>query len=556
MNVIRTLTRTCAAASARRAANVTFPAYTTIFARRLAVPPKRSDADPAAAPSNRATFSRPRMPSSVVSRRSAEVPPAASAPPPPSSSLAAELRSSSVADLKRQAAARGINTSGFFEKEDYVRALLQPPPSPRSPPASSFAPAAVAPVSTMEPQRPFANMPVDNPDTQIQVNENPSSEVVNRGLSTLLGQPYIMIKRRLEMFNIMIGFEQNNQYTIYGATGEVVGYIVEDNQGIKGTLWRNVAHTHRPFTARIMDPQGNIILKVSRGFFFFTSSLSVTHHDGDFIGEIEQEFTVLRRKYSLFARPSSGADKQQFGLVNAPTLSLNFNVEDDDYNVIAAIDRDFSSFGDAIASMFIDKSSYVVHFTTRDNELYNGRLSYMNTPEGAAGFFSTDKTPEERLREGPKALSGSQQGTAASSNSSLTASSSRSQLATGSAPGHTGAPMTLRQKAVVLGAAISIDFDYFSRHSSSSNTGVLGGMGGLFGGFGGDGGDGGGYSDGGHSEPPDSSSASNQPGDSESSGYRGGSDPSPSHGKFGEELDTDNSEIMNDKWDNPFSDGD
>lgn len=39
-------------------------------------------------------------------------------------------------------------------------------------------------------------MPVDNPDTQIQVNENPSSEVVARGLASLLGQPYIMIKVR------------------------------------------------------------------------------------------------------------------------------------------------------------------------------------------------------------------------------------------------------------------------------------------------------------------------------------------------------------------------
>lgn len=78
-------------------------------------------------------------------------------------------------------------------------------------------------------------------------------------------------------------------YTIYGATGEVVGYIVEDSQGlhfvlstliiipfaprrhvdssaatgIKGTLWRNVAHTHRPFTARIMDPQARDSLSLS-----------------------------------------------------------------------------------------------------------------------------------------------------------------------------------------------------------------------------------------------------------------------------------------------------
>jgi hypothetical protein len=37
-------------------------------------------------------------------------------------------------------------------------------------------------------------MPVDDPDTQIQVNENPSLEAVTRGLNTLMAQPYIMIK--------------------------------------------------------------------------------------------------------------------------------------------------------------------------------------------------------------------------------------------------------------------------------------------------------------------------------------------------------------------------
>jgi hypothetical protein len=37
-------------------------------------------------------------------------------------------------------------------------------------------------------------MPVDDPDSQIQVNENPSPEAVARGLNALMAQPYIMIK--------------------------------------------------------------------------------------------------------------------------------------------------------------------------------------------------------------------------------------------------------------------------------------------------------------------------------------------------------------------------
>jgi hypothetical protein len=134
---------------------------------------------------------------------------------------------------------RGISTSGFFDKDDFVRALQAAPrAAPPAPPSqtSHLTPVAASNLSTAEPPRPFANMPVDNPDSQIQVNENPSPDVVARGLNTLMAQPYIMIKvvtirgcfpvfpviishhlfsfpqRRMEMLNFMIGFEQNNQY--------------------------------------------------------------------------------------------------------------------------------------------------------------------------------------------------------------------------------------------------------------------------------------------------------------------------------------------------------
>jgi hypothetical protein len=42
--------------------------------------------------------------------------------------------------------------------------------------------------------------------------------------------------------------------------------------------------------------------------------------------------------------------------------------------VVAAVDRDFSSFGEVISSMFIDKNSYVVHFSTLNNHLFRDRL--------------------------------------------------------------------------------------------------------------------------------------------------------------------------------------
>ena len=93
---------------------------------------------------------------------------------------------------------RGISTAGFFDKDDFVRALIgsspAAPSAPHHAPAASVTPAAASSLSTADPPRPFANMPVDDPDSQIQVNENPSLEAVTRGLNTLMAQPYIMIK--------------------------------------------------------------------------------------------------------------------------------------------------------------------------------------------------------------------------------------------------------------------------------------------------------------------------------------------------------------------------
>jgi hypothetical protein len=75
-----------------------------------------------------------------------------------------------------------------------VRVLSAPAPPPRPITVTTTPVAPAAAVSSAEPPRPFANMPVDNPDAQIQVNDSPSAEAVAKGLGTLMQQPYIMIK--------------------------------------------------------------------------------------------------------------------------------------------------------------------------------------------------------------------------------------------------------------------------------------------------------------------------------------------------------------------------
>jgi hypothetical protein len=74
------------------------------------------------------------------------------------------------------------------------------------------------------------------------------------------------------------------------------------------------------------------------------------------------------------------------------------------------------------------------------------RDSYLNTAESSASFFSTDKTPEEREREGPKVLSGNHQELIGRSGTSIMRNDSSSQLAGNSASTPPAFPLTFEQK--------------------------------------------------------------------------------------------------------------
>ena len=171
------------------------------------------------------------------------------------------------------------------------------------------------------------------------------------------------------------------------------------------------------------------------------------------IGEAQQQWAPLRRKYNLFLyrkapspedRPESqkspppsqplsnsqamdltpykeDGDFNQFAYVNEPFLSWNFSLLSSDSKLIGSVNRNFVGFG---REFFTDTGVYALRMD-------------------AAGL----------LQEGKHVISQSNQQT-------QTADTSPS-------PG-----MTLDQRAVMLATAVSVDFDYFSRKSGSG-----GGMG-------------------------------------------------------------------------------
>lgn len=223
----------------------------------------------------------------------------------------------------------------------------------------------------------------------------------------LLSRPSLVIERRLEMMNVFLGFEQANRYTIMDDNGAHLGYMEEEDFGITKAILRQIYRLHRPFSVRVMDRHGTHVMTIKRPFSFINSHIKAilpdTHEENSMvIGETKQQWHLWRRRYNLFLQSSEDV-YDQYGRVDAGFLSFEFPVTDANGVVIGCVDRNWVGIG---RELFTDTGIYVVRMD----------------PYAFSGL-------EDRF---PKV----------------------------------GGPMTLDQRAVLLGTAVSIDFDYFSRHSN------------------------------------------------------------------------------------------
>lgn len=150
------------------------------------------------------------------------------------------------------------------------------------------------------------------------------------------------------------------------------------------------------------------------------------------IGEVQQQWAPLRRKYNLFINhqnPAAETDMgsqqtyHQFAYVNELLLSWDFTLRSADDRLIGSVNRNFAGFAREI---FTDTGVYALRM------------------DSAA-------LPEEKELQHP-------------------ATETSKELTT---PTENGLGMTLDQRAVMLATAVSIDFDYFSRHSSAHDTTLI-----------------------------------------------------------------------------------
>ncbi|KAJ5785975.1 uncharacterized protein N7503_011187 [Penicillium pulvis] len=371
---------------------------------------------------------------------------------------------------------------------------------PPTQPAKSTPETPKTPETSDEPD-PTSPQPQDGPNpnydpskntllSPVHMPEDPNGVLKeNHPATRILANSGLVVQRQLEIMNLMVGFEQANKYVIMDAQGNHVGYMAEQEKGMTNAISRQMFRTHRSFVTHVFDRHENEVLRFHRPFSWINSRIKVYDpldvttsaytpstalqnttpgslvsanealnprisplgfDEMRIIGESQQEWAPLRRKYNLFTyhqSPSQAVDMgvqkfslsgsdlsksqqmqvaqgsesgqgefNQFAYVDAPFLSLDFNLLSAENQLVGSVNRNFGGFAREI---FTDTGVYALR---------------MDSAGAAAEASPAGGSPTEVTNP-------------------------------------TG--MTLDQRAVVLATAVTIDFDYFSRHSHSGGFGFM-----------------------------------------------------------------------------------
>uniref|UniRef100_A0A383V788 Phospholipid scramblase n=1 Tax=Tetradesmus obliquus TaxID=3088 RepID=A0A383V788_TETOB len=251
-------------------------------------------------------------------------------------------------------------------------------------------------------------------------------------LSDLLGHDALVVTRSIEWGTVILGFEQATKYTVYDQDGTPVALIAEEISGIGNEIQRQLLRTRRSFTSTVLSADGSrVMFRVRRPAYLLNSYMYIEDPEGEVVGEVRQRWHLWKRNYDLYL------GRRQFAAINGGFLAWEFELKDGQGNTLALIDRNFLGFAKEI---FTDAGKYVVHF------------GY--SPQEAATLCS--KTLQARSGNADVAVTPLAQ---ARTEVAVIPSVTGNQLVVHQ-------PLALSERMVALAAAISVDYNFFSQHSS------------------------------------------------------------------------------------------
>lgn len=157
-------------------------------------------------------------------------------------------------------------------------------------------------------------------------------------------------------WEILLNWEQANQYMIRDEARRNVGIIFENSTGFLNALARVFLGSHRPLDVKVVHFQSNeLALELQRNFFFLFSDLEVVTPGGSRMGSVHRRFGIIFKRYDL--RDERG---HVFARIASPLWRLwTFPVFDMSGQQVAVITKKWSGLG---KEMFTDADNFTVDF--------------------------------------------------------------------------------------------------------------------------------------------------------------------------------------------------
>jgi hypothetical protein len=154
-------------------------------------------------------------------------------------------------------------------------------------------------------------------------------------------------------WELLLNWEQRNQYAISGG-GRHRGYAVEQGTTFVDRLKRVFLGSHRPLHIAVFNANNQVMLTLTRPFYWFFSNMTVQDGSGRVVGNIQMRFSFLRKKYDLY---ESG---RHFAKINSGFFKIwTFPVFDPNGRQIATIAK---KWGGLLKEYISDADKFGVSF--------------------------------------------------------------------------------------------------------------------------------------------------------------------------------------------------
>eukprot|EP00892_Ulva_mutabilis_P004745 jgi/Ulvmu1/2642/UM014_0094.1 len=217
---------------------------------------------------------------------------------------------------------------------------------------------------------------------------------VSESWQTAFQLPDVVLNRRIELGDLMLGFEQERQMSLQTPSGEILLAIAEEPGGLfSGVLLRQLFESTRAFTINVFaldnPSQPHVLFQIKRSFPWFNPmawlfrEILVTDAQNRIVASVTRAWHPLYRSYDLYQAEDADSDGdtvlKMFGRVNVPFWTAMFTwaypVHGAHGEMPASIERIFGAgVQGAAEQIFTEKGNY--HLAFRDPAMrMNQRLA-------------------------------------------------------------------------------------------------------------------------------------------------------------------------------------